>query len=228
MQLVRHYWAMLLYRAHYWMWDRWFESRETVATHGTLHQDDLSPINPAHAGLSYEYGASPRLILGWILKGLNEDLSRFSFIDYGSGRGRMLLTAAHWPFRIVHGIEFSSVLHDQATRNIAGYPRHHLKCKDVKSVCCDVMDYGPPKSDCILYFYNPFEAELLDRVIRKYSHGKDEDAERKVIIIYYNSKHRNALHSNERVRSLPMSWFLRLMIKLFSPHPVHVYQLTSA
>ncbi|MCY6380688.1 class I SAM-dependent methyltransferase [Hoeflea prorocentri] len=228
MQLVRHFWAMFLYRVHYWMWDRWFETREAVATRGTLHQDDLSPVNSAHAKLSYEYGASPRLVLGWILKGLNEDLSRFSFVDYGSGRGRMLLTAAQWPFRLVHGIEFSSILHEQAERNISGYPKNHLKCRDIKSVCCDVMDYDTPKTDCILYFYNPFEGELLDKVIRKYSHCDDSGAKRKVIIVYYNSMHRHALNANERIRPRPMSRFVKLIIKLFSPHPVHIYELAPA
>jgi hypothetical protein len=187
-------------------------------------KDDLSPVNTAHADLSYEYGASPRLVVDWILNAIKVDLTQYSFIDYGSGRGRVLLSAARKPFKCVRGIEFCRVLHEQAKRNIAGYPVRHLVCRDVQSVCCDALEYDLPGSNCVLYFYNPFEVELLDKVIRQ-SLEMARARQRRIIIIYYNSKHHQTLADNKKLKSRPLSHIARLKLKLFSPHPVQIYDL---
>ena len=217
---------MLLYWTHYWLWDRRFEGDEQVATSGTVHRDNLEPVSTAHADLSYEYGASPRLVVNWILNGLKVDFSRFAFIDYGSGRGRVLLTAAQRPFRAVRGVEFCSVLHEQAQRNIAGCRDADLACPDVKSVFSDVLDFDVPDGDCILYFFNPFEAELLDRVVRKYT-DTPKCGQNRVIIVYYNAKHHGTLTDNKHIRVRPLSLLARLRIKLLSPHPVQVYEVVG-
>lgn len=60
-----------------------------------------------------------RLLLLWSIRALDIDPARFSFVDYGSGRGRMHLTAARLPLRRVIGVEFSRRRHDQAADNIA-------------------------------------------------------------------------------------------------------------
>ncbi len=225
-ETVGHHWCMLLYWTHYWLWDRRFERNEQVATSGTVHREHLEPVSTAHADLSYEYGASPRLVVNWILDGLNIDLSKFSFIDYGSGRGRVLLTAAKRPFRSVRGIEFCSVLHEQAERNISGCAEKDIACRDVKSVFSDVLDYDLPDGDCILYFFNPFEAELLDRVVRKYTDSTKCGRDR-VIIVYYNAKHDRTLMENKHVRVRRLSLWARLRLKLLSPHPVQVYEIVG-
>ncbi|MCP4074392.1 MAG: hypothetical protein GY742_22125 [Hyphomicrobiales bacterium] len=226
MALVRHIRAMFLYRTHYWLSDRRFESLEKIATRGTVYKNDLSPVNATHADLSYEYGASPRLIADWLLDALEEDLNRYSFIDYGSGRGRVLLTAAGRPFRSVHGIEFCDALHKQAEINIAGYPDQHLVCQDVQSVCCDALDYALPDSDCILYFFNPFKEVLLDKVVRK-SLETARANQRRIIIIYYNAKHDQPLVNNTGLKSRPLSPVAWLKLKLLSPHPVQIYDMIT-
>ena len=197
-----------------------------MATSGTVHREHLEPVSTAHADLSYEYGASPRLVVNWILNGLNVDFSQFSFIDYGSDRSRVLLTAARRPFRAVRGIEFCSVLHEQAERNVAGCPETDMACRDVKSVFSDVLDYDIPDGDCILYFFNPFEAELLDRVVRKYTDSPNCGKNR-VIIIYYNAKHHRTLTENKHIRVKPLSPLTRLRLKLLSPHPMQVYEIVG-
>src|ERR1700688_3075147 len=45
----------------------------------------------------------------------------FTFIDFGSGKGRALLLASEYPFRRIVGLEFSPELHLTAEENIARY-----------------------------------------------------------------------------------------------------------
>ena len=46
------------------------------------------------------------------------DFSQYTFVDVGSGKGRMLFVAAEYPFRRVVGVEFSNQLHVEALENI--------------------------------------------------------------------------------------------------------------
>src|SRR5579862_5607431 len=44
--------------------------------------------------------------------------SEYTFLDIGSGKGKILFLAAEYPFRRVLGIEFALELHQQAQQNI--------------------------------------------------------------------------------------------------------------
>ncbi len=48
-------------------------------------------------------------------------LQDFTFIDLGSGKGRVLLMASEYPFQKIIGVEFMPELHRAAQKNIAGY-----------------------------------------------------------------------------------------------------------
>lgn len=221
--LLRHIRAMSLYHTHSLLWDRKFEDLEKIATRGTVFPDEFSPVNSAHANLTYEYGPSPRLVVEWLLDALKVDFSQYSFVDIGSGRGRVLLTAAGKPFRRVHGVEFCSVLHEQAATNIAGYPGERLQCRDVQSILCDAMDYDIPDGNLVLYFFNPFDVQLVERVVSKFLDRSGVSGDR-IIVIYYNAKVRRLLSGDPRLAFRPLSKLCRLRLKLLSPHPVQVYE----
>jgi hypothetical protein len=66
------------------------------------------------------------------------------FIDFGSGKGRVVYQAARrYPFRRVIGVEVSEQLNAMARANIERN-RRHLRCQDVELVTCDVFDYKIP------------------------------------------------------------------------------------
>jgi hypothetical protein len=53
---------------------------------------------------------------GWPCEKLKIDPRDFTFTDFGSGEGRVLLIAAGLPFRAVVGVEFSAELNEIASR----------------------------------------------------------------------------------------------------------------
>jgi len=79
----------------------------------------------------------------------------FTFIDFGSGKGRALLMASDFPFRRVVGLEFSRELHEAAERNIRIYQRSPRKCATVESKCVDFLDYPLPPEPSVLFFFDP-------------------------------------------------------------------------
>ena len=89
----------------------------------------------------------------------------FTFIDFGSGKGRALLLASHFPFRRVVGIEFSRELHAIAEKNIRTYPGGPNPCSRVESICMDFLDFDLPAEPSVLFFFDPCSETLFRRLL---------------------------------------------------------------
>lgn len=92
-----------------------------------------------------------------------EDL-RGGFLDCGSGKGRIVLRAACYPFRRVLGVEISPQLHRIALRNLES-ARRRLRCPQVEFVNMDATLYEFPADVNCVFFYNPFRGSVLAAVL---------------------------------------------------------------
>lgn len=225
--LAAHARLVSLRRLHHTIWDGRFETLETVPTGGYLMQKHLDPSDNTNLGSAREYLPSPRLVVSWILDGLREDYSRFTFVDFGSGRGRVLLAAAEKPFRAVRGVEFSGRLHAEAECNISNYPADRLGCRDVRSLCIDAAEYQLPEGDCILYFFNPFGADLLDQVLVR-ALDRAQSRKSRIILVYYNPVHVSTMTRHKRLRRRSMSLIDRMKLKLLSPYPAVIFDFDGS
>jgi hypothetical protein len=116
------------------------------------------------------------------------DPQRFTFIDFGSGKGRVLLVAAGFPFKEVVGVEFSRELHDIARKNIAIFPTDITRAGKIRSIHRDAAEFELPKSDLVCYFYNSFGPPVITVVAERLAaHHKDYGY--RIIIIYANPHH---------------------------------------
>lgn len=92
--------------------------------------------------------------------------SRDVFVDFGSGKGRMVFLAARHPFRRVVGVELSTELHNVASRNIARN-RARLRCRDIQLVNGDVLQFRIPDDMTFAYFFNPFTGDVFRSVTER-------------------------------------------------------------
>lgn len=88
------------------------------------------------------------------------------FIDFGCGKGRVLVEAAMHPFRRVIGVEISAELAAVARENIDRV-RPRLKCRDVTVVVADVLAYEVPDDVTVVYFFDPFHGAIFSAVVEK-------------------------------------------------------------
>jgi hypothetical protein len=89
-----------------------------------------------------------------------------TFIDYGSGKGRALLLASHYPFAQILGLEFAVELHHTALRNIQRYrSRVVQECKAIRLILADATQFRPPAGDLVVLFHNPFTRPLVEKVL---------------------------------------------------------------
>jgi predicted RNA methylase len=112
----------------------------------------------------YEGAAVP--LVHRIIRQLRTDLRRFTFIDLGSGKGRVLLVAAQYSFKSVIGVEFSKTLHDIAQSNIYKFVQQGLTKTRPISINMDAGEFDFSQfSDKVVFCNNPFAANLMLRVL---------------------------------------------------------------
>lgn len=95
----------------------------------------------------------------------------YTFIDFGSGKGRMLLLAALHGFRHVCGIELRQELHDRASENFLQC-RHMGGCA-MESFLMDAADFEFPNEKLVLFFFNPFSSEVMEKVLANLGRSLD-------------------------------------------------------
>jgi hypothetical protein len=118
---------------------------------------------------------------------LKIDSSEFDFIDYGSGKGKVLVMASHLPFRNVIGIEFSPVLHEAALANLHSFHSPERRCGEMSAVCGDAIEYCPPSGPLVCFFFNPFSPEVWVKVLEKL-HSSWKAEPRPLYIVYTNQR----------------------------------------
>jgi hypothetical protein len=94
------------------------------------------------------------------------DLSRYVFIDYGSGKGKVLLLASHYPFRRIIGIEYASYLHEIAVRNCRIYRDEGQRCRVLAPMIADALLFKPPTEPVIVFLSNPFDLPTTKQVLQ--------------------------------------------------------------
>jgi hypothetical protein len=134
-----------------------------------------------------------------VFRALDIDPHYYTFIDYGSGKGRVLLLASRLPFRRVVGVEYSPMLHRIAEQNLHLVGFADRRSGPVESVCMDAVSFPIPEEPVILYFFNPFGRPIMERVrnnvVRSY-----ERHPRCIVVIYLNPVHSDVWDAVEFLR----------------------------
>ena len=159
-----------------------FDLEHGVETSVRVHPTDLNIASPNWIHAS-PYFPTPSCFLAEAFSGLDVRFEDFTFVDLGSGKGRVLLMASEFTFRRIIGVEFSPELHTLAERNIASYKGTRQKCRDITSLCMDFAEFEFPDEPLFLFLYNPASKDLT-RVLARNLLRSLEKRERKVWILY--------------------------------------------
>jgi hypothetical protein len=147
---------------------RWFDLTRNVRTAEHVTLEGLTLAGPAQDGFSYipSRVASARLTIRDLPI---RNYADYTFIDFGSGKGRALFIAAEYPFRRILGVEFATELHLETRQNILRYRHRKQRCHEIDSLNIHARDFSFPNENLILYLFNPFPAPVLEQVLRNLS-----------------------------------------------------------
>lgn len=124
-----------------------------ISTSGIVPAERDNHIYYATVGYAYTIPVISRL-------GLTES---DTFVDVGCGKGRVLCLAARHSIRQAIGVEYSGSLAATARRNA---DQLRGRVSPILVVCTAAENYDYSEAT-VLYFFNPFEAPLLDQVLGK-------------------------------------------------------------
>jgi len=153
-----------------------------------------SPYQPTEAALFHE-------MVDELAKRTSVNFAEFTFIDFGSGKGRALLMASDYPFRQIVGVELLPALHQIAEQNIAKYRNDSQKCFALESVCADATVFPIPEGPLVLYLFNPFPEWGLRRAIANLEQDLQQKP-RTVYLLYHNPQLETVLTESGRYNKL--------------------------
>lgn len=110
---------------------------------------------------------------------------QFTFIDIGSGKGRVLLMASDYPFRRILGVELLPDLHRVAQENIRKYKSDWQKCPTIESMCGDAREFVFPPEPLLLYLFSPLPESGFVRFLANLERSR-RDHPRPLLLIYHN------------------------------------------
>jgi SAM-dependent methyltransferase len=160
---------------------------------------DVSDSEALKAG---SYHPSPVPVFTKSMQELAIDYSKFAFIDFGSGKGRILLLASEYPFKKIIGVEFSQKLHEVARVNIKRYKeKTACACSEIELVLENAITYRIPADPCIFYLFNPFQFDIMKDVVANIETSLSEQP-REAYLIYLKPKNPHAIEKGSRFRRI--------------------------
>lgn len=163
-----------------------------------------SPYQPTEPALFHQ-----------MLAALAIDVSAFTFIDLGSGKGRTLLMASDHPFRRILGVELLPELHAAALANIARYSSPRQQCRRIEAVCADASRFAFPPEPTVLYLFNPLPESGLQSAIANLERSLAEQP-RPVYVVYHNPVLEHALARSPALRRIGGTH----QYVLYAAHPI--------
>ena len=114
-----------------------------------------------------------------------------NLVDAGSGKGRIMVAAAHYGFKNITGVDFAKELCEAAEKNI-----NKIKPKFPGTTftvhCKDILNYQINADDNVFFLFNPFNKEIME----KFSERIDQSVKkypRTIYFIYANPQQKNVL-----------------------------------
>lgn len=141
-----------------------FDYKYGVETINTKMLDELDIDSPNKVHGRYYEGTNAYLFKKAFTH-IKVDVPKSCLVDFGSGKGKVMLMAAERGFRKVHGVEFSIELVETCRKNLEIFKRKTKSKTEFEVTHMDAAEYEIPPDANLLFFSNPFDETLIEKVI---------------------------------------------------------------
>ncbi len=108
-------------------------------------------------------------------------------VDFGCGKGRVLLIASEFGFRKIRGVEFARELCEVAKKNCAAVASGTRDQLEWQITEMDAAKYAVRPDETVFFMYNPFDETVMEGVLDNVS-ASLRDRPRRALVIYYNPR----------------------------------------
>ena len=116
-------------------------------------------------------------------------------VDFGCGKGRVLLLAVLRGIKKAVGIEFSPELCEIARKNIKIVEQATGARLDITVIEGDVTHYEIEADQNVFFLFNPFDDVVMEAVVKNIQQSLQKKP-REIAIIYYNPVHSHILDNS--------------------------------
>ncbi|MBX9815891.1 MAG: hypothetical protein A4S12_09765 [Proteobacteria bacterium SG_bin5] len=168
--------------------DRAFDTRWGTDTSAQMTMSALDfPLELRRQ--SHHYQASGPHLLDQAIAAAGIDPAGFTLIDYGCGKGRIVLLGAQ-KFAYAIGVEYSPILVAIAERNAATFMARGGAPRPPRFWQGNAADFEPPAGDLFCYLYNSFGEEILNDCLVRLEAAKAASPARRILLAYVDPRHR--------------------------------------
>jgi len=122
-------------------------------------------------------------IFSWLQKiPINKNI-----IDYGCGKGRVLVVAAFYGFNKITGIDFAKELCEEAQKNITPLQQYFPE-KSFAIIHVNAVDHQIEDDTNVFFFFNPFDEVVILAVVKNILLSLKRNP-REIYVIYVNPVH---------------------------------------
>ncbi len=112
------------------------------------------------------------------------------FVDVGSGLGRVIFFAEARGFKWLRGVEMNGTLVDKANDNSVRYKKRNAAA-DLQFYSANALKFDYPSEAAVYFFFNPFDAEIMDACLDRISAGSTADS----WFVYMNPLYRSTFEN---------------------------------
>lgn len=193
-------------------WDR----EHGVDTSGRVDVDEISAPEHEKEGAG-RYEPTPPECFSYLLgQAQLGPFESYTFIDLGSGKGRIVILAGLAGFRKAIGVELGEELHAIACRNFKAMEAR-LHAAQLVALRADVRTFDFPPEPTVCFLNNSFRAAVLDSVLDKVEASLAERP-RPFTLIYYHPDH------SDRIEERPVWETIGKGNWRNSSHPFTIYR----
>jgi len=204
-------------RLHKYM-DQRFDRQRNIETSKIVCISDLQDnIDFSAYNIDELYAGTPtHLFKGLHAPAKQEKLQEATYIDIGSGKGRMLIQAAEAGFTNICGIEISPTLANEGRENCEKAITTQNVKWDISTKDATKITY--PDGNLVIFMYNPFDQIVFDKFLDNLV-ANIKNSPRSVIIIYNHAHYAYLLDEHIHLKRIKYPSLTHLKLKLLNPHP---------
>lgn len=185
---------------------------------------DTVTVDDGQVDMGRPYVPTPPRLIRTLLARTVPAPEGWTFVDYGSGKGRALIVAAAHGFDRVVGVEFARELHEAAERNLRKVAGREPGAERIELVHGDATEFALPPGPLALFFNNPFTGSVFEDVVANIEESYREDR-RPIVLAYQTMKAEDpGQEGDENLERLDRSGVLRSQPLRF-PNPLDALML---
>lgn len=160
-----------------------FDYIHKVQTKGYMELSELDISQDRECATKYQ--GSNYYILNKFFNKYKNVINNRTIVDFGSGKGRILILAMKYGAKSCIGVEFAKELIDISRVNLDLYKANNNLRTEIVLINDSALNYDFNGAEDVLFFYNPFNEKILNPIIEKILQLNNRP-----IIVYINPVHK--------------------------------------